>query len=92
MDEDFQSAKCWELKPNCMMKHTKREKASCPAYRENLGCWEVDWEAIVAELPSSQMEYWLSFLASCENCVAYKVHPEVMQDRIDAVLSLIPPD
>lgn len=92
MDESVQQVKCWEIKPNCMMKHTSREKASCPAYRENMGCWEVDWEAMVSALPGSQREYWLSFLASCENCVAYQAHPEQMQGRLDAVRSLIKDD
>ncbi|MBI5870616.1 MAG: hypothetical protein HZB44_06650 [Actinobacteria bacterium] len=92
MDESDAISKCWEMKPNCMMKHVDREKASCPAYRENLGCWEVDWEAVVTVLPGSQREYWLSFLASCEKCIAYQAHPEEMQGRIDAVRSLIQAD
>lgn len=89
MDEEAKKLKCWELKPNCMMKHRSRESANCPAYREEKGCWEVDWKSIVVSLPASQQEYWLSFLDSCENCVAYKAHPQEMQARIDAVRSMI---
>lgn len=92
MEESAQDEKCWEMKPNCMMKHTSREKASCPAYRENMGCWEIDWKAVVSALPDSQREYWLSFLDSCENCVAYHKHPEEMKTRIDAVRSVIQDD
>jgi hypothetical protein len=92
VDDSALNEKCWEIKPNCVMKHSTREKASCPAYRENVGCWEVEWEAVVSVLPASQKEYWLSFLASCENCAAYQAHPEEMQGRIDAVRMLIQDD
>jgi len=92
MDESQQNMRCWEIKPNCMMKENPRETAICPAYRENIGCWEVDWVDIVSELPGSQREYWLSFLASCENCDAYKAHAEEMQGKIDAVRSMIQHD
>ncbi len=87
--ESVSDIKCWEMRPNCMMKHQSREKANCPAYRERLGCWEVDWRGIVELLPSGHQEYWMSFLNNCENCVAYKAHPEEMQSRIDAVKALI---
>ncbi|MHB1361524.1 MAG: hypothetical protein ACYCW5_02855 [Thermoleophilia bacterium] len=89
MNEKDEALKCWQLRPNCMMRHQSRQKASCPAFRESKGCWEIDWKSIVARLDASQRTYWLSFLNNCENCIAYKNHTEEMQARIDAVKSLV---
>lgn len=80
--------KCWELKSNCMMRNQSREDAACPAYRQGLGCWEVDWNQIIGPLPASQQEYWLSFLAKCPGCVAYEAHPLEMQAVIDRAKEL----
>ena len=88
-EQIVEEMKCWELRSNCMMKNQARENAGCPAYRQGLGCWEVDWKAIVEALPASQREYWLSFLDHCDKCVAYKAHPSEMQARIDAVKAVM---
>lgn len=77
--------KCWEMKPNCMMNGRNKEKSNCPAFRESIGCWEVDWKKIVESLPASQQEYWYMFMEKCPSCTAYKAHPDEMQARIDAV-------
>lgn len=84
--------KCWDLKTNCMMREQDRDNAGCPAYRQGLGCWEVDWSEIVRSLPDSQQEYWHMFLDKCKDCVAYEAHPEEMQARIVAVMQLRPAD
>ncbi|MHB1389787.1 MAG: hypothetical protein ACYCXF_00925 [Thermoleophilia bacterium] len=84
----MEDMKCWDLKENCMMRGEDREDASCPAYRQGVGCWDVGWSEIVSTLPSSQIEYWYMFLEKCSNCVAYKAHPHEMQARIDAVMQL----
>ena len=81
--------KCWEMRSNCVMKDEPRENASCPAYRDGVGCWEVDWKLIVEMLPASQRVYWLLFLNNCENCVVYKSHSTEMKARIDAVSAVI---
>jgi hypothetical protein len=88
-DEPLAELKCWELRSRCSMKNQSRETANCPAYRKNLGCWEVDWRRIVEGQPASQQEYWLSFLSHCDSCVAYQAHPEEMQSRIDAVRAAV---
>jgi len=80
------------MKPNCRMKQEERENANCPAFRQNKGCWEVDWEAIITDLPGSLREFWISFLSTCENCEVYSAHSEMMQDRIDTVRSLFKDD
>ena len=92
MDEKMKALKCWQLRSNCMMRHQSRDKASCPAYREGKGCWEVDWKSIVERLDATQRTYWLSFLNNCGNCIAYQAHPQEMQARIDAVRSLVNDD
>ncbi len=74
------------------MKGLQREKAGCPAYRESLGCWEVDWRSVVEPLSASQQEYWVSFFKNCGSCVAYKNHVEEMQARINAVKTLVRDD
>jgi hypothetical protein len=68
-----------------MMRNQAHDGAGCPAYRQGIGCWEVDWKDLVQRLPSGQQEYWRYFFEKCPGCEAFTAHPEEMRSRIAEV-------
>ena len=80
------SQKCWDLNPNCMAKAEGEAKQPCPAFEQKIGCWELDWEALLQKAPAEQkdmMGQWVK--ENCPKCPVYSYHQEKIDMKIKTV-------
>lgn len=75
MDEEGKEkgTHCWELNPDCGL-GGKTCRPHCPAYRQKVDCWDLDWEELASHLASKQREFWTSWFRNrCPKCPVFKM-------------------
>ena len=80
------SEKCYDLNPNCMAKAEGDAKRPCPAYEQNIGCWELDWKPMYENIPEEQkkmMGEWMK--ENCPKCPVYGNHQSEIDTKISAI-------
>lgn len=81
------SEKCYDMNPNCMAKAEGDSHRPCPAYEQKIGCWELDWKPMYANLPDEQkkqMGEWMK--ENCPKCPVYPSYQETIDGKIAEIV------
>ena len=80
------SEMCWDLNPHCMAKAEGDKKQPCPAYEQKIGCWELDWKAMLERAPKEQKEMMGKWVKeNCPKCPVYAKHQVAIDAKISAI-------
>lgn len=60
---------CWEVR-NCSFNRTESARSGCPAYRQQVNCWEYDWPEFYRAMPEGpgKGEWKRVMLQRCVGC------------------------
>ncbi len=61
---------CWDIKEKCPFRVTDPADAKCPAFADQMSCWEFDWLDFYRAMPDGpEKEKWkYMMLEWCANC------------------------
>jgi hypothetical protein len=76
--------RCWEVR-NCSFHGTDHAQSGCPAYGQQVSCWEYDWGAFYRAMPDGpgKGEWKRVMLERCPSCRVRAKH----RREVDAFLS-----